>query len=251
MNRISEKLPFAFPYRALAAGTILAISLTGFAYAASNPSTPDVAIPNNAPTALPPLTQHVMELIKQKKVVELRTIYNGPFAAAMFFNPATLEYTDVLLKHQSFWWIGQTSDPKKAEILYTKLATQTIRLAAPDLAKIQLDARIAVAQRALEAQKQQQAELASQITAQQRIVQAGAAAQQQLQEEASALDARRQALESELQRTTHAIQALQYESQSGPSLDSNPPEEVAPPRPAPIPAKPEKSRIHIQATAHP
>jgi flagellar biosynthesis GTPase FlhF len=248
MTHRSKEMPLALRRMSLAAFVSLAFATISLpAQAASEPVAKNMAIPNVAPSALPPLTQHVMELIKQKKLVELRTIYNGPFAAAMFFNPSTLEYTDVLLKHQTFWWIGQTTDGKKAEMLYTKLATQTIRLAAPDLAKIQLDARIAMARRTLQAEKARQEELSSQIAAQQRIVQAGASAQRQLAEEASALNARRQALESELQNTTRAISQLQQQSQSGPDFQDQ--ESEAPVPVAPI--QPKKPKIRIQATAHP
>lgn len=232
-----------------------ALPFTGIAHAAtgSSASTPSVnasqALPSAAPAEAPMLTQHVLQMIKEHRLVELRTIYNGPFAAAMFFNPSTLNYTVVLLKNHDFWWVGQTADGHKAEMLYTKLATQTIRLSAPDIAKIQLDARIAVARSSLLAQQKREAELAQQISAQQKIVQAGTAAQSQLLSEAEALDSKRQELERELNQTNTAIAGLQSKAQEGPSLDNmqTPASASAPVQKTPV----RKSAIQMRATAHP
>ena len=167
----------------------------------------------------------------------------------MFFNPSTLDYTVVLLKNHNFWWVGQTADGHKAEMLYTKLATQTIRLSAPNIAKIQLDARIAVARSSLLAQQKREAELAQQISAQQKIVQAGTAAQSQLLSEAEALDSKRQELERELNQTNTAIAGLQSKAQEGPSLDNmqTPASASAPVQKTPV----RKSDIQMRATAHP
>ncbi|WP_414040074.1 DUF2968 domain-containing protein [Acidithiobacillus sp. M4-SHS-6] len=213
-------------------------------------SVPSTALPSSAPAQAPALTEHVLHLIKTHQLVELRTIYNGPFAAAMFFNPQTLNYSVILLKHHDFWWVGETADGHKAEELYTKLATQTIRLAAPDLAKIQLDARIAVAKRSLEAQQKREKELAQQISAQQKIVQAGTAAQSQLLQEAEALDAQRKSLEEQLAATNKAVADLQSKAQAGPSMETFN-NRIAPQQPT-SESKPHlKSRIQIRATAHP
>lgn len=229
----------------------VALADTGAAVMNQPAGSGQAALPSSAPAEAPALTQHILDLIKSHQVVELRTIYNGPFAAAMFFNPASLNYTVVLLKHHAFWWVGETADGHKAEQLYTKLATQTIRLAEPDLAKIQLDARIAVARRSLDAQQKREAELAQQISAQQKIVEAGTAAQSQLLAEAHALDEQREALEQRLAETNTAIAGLQSKSQAGPTLslsDSQAPL-VQPQKNQGTP--PMKSRIQIRATAHP
>ncbi len=232
-----------------------ALPFTGIAHAATgnSASAPGVnasqSLPSAAPAEAPMLTQHVLQMIKEHRLVELRTIYNGPFAAAMFFNPSTLNYTVVLLKNHDFWWVGQTADGHKAEMLYTKLATQTIRLSEPDIAKIQLDARIAVARSSLLAQQKREAELAQQISAQQKIVQAGTAAQSQLLSEAEALDSKRQELERELNQTNTAIAGLQSKAQEGPSLDNmhTPASASAPVQKTPV----HKSDIQMRATAHP
>jgi hypothetical protein len=232
---------------------VLPVTEIAHATTATTASAPSVnasqALPSAAPTEAPVLTQHVLQLIKEHRLVELRTIYNGPFAAAMFFNPGTLDYTVVLLKNHDFWWVGQTADGHKAEMLYTKLATQTIRLSAPDIAKIQLDARIAVARRSLLAQQKREAELTQQISAQQKIVQAGTAAQSQLLSEAQALNARRQGLERQLNQTNTAIAGLQSKAQDGPSLGSL---RMLPPSSAPVPNAPsQKPDMQMRATGHP
>lgn len=172
----------------------------------------------SAPNKAPALTRELIDLIQGHKLLELRTIYNGPFAASLFFNPDNLEYYVALLKHNEFWWISKTTDSQGAESLYSKMATQTIQLAAPTLEKLQLDARIAVTQKRLQQAQQKQAELSEQLSAQSRIVREGAAAQSQLQSQAQRLAAEREALQQQLATINSSIQGLQSAASRGPDI---------------------------------
>lgn len=171
-----------------------------------------------APNKAPALTRELIDLIQGHKLLELRTIYNGPFAASLFFSPESLEYYVALLKHNEFWWISKTTDSQDAESLYSKMATQTIQLAAPTLEKLQLDARIAVTQKKLQHAQQKQTELAEQLSAQSRIVREGAAAQSQLQSQAQQLAAERDALQRQLATINSSIQGLQSAASRGPDI---------------------------------
>lgn len=173
---------------------------------------------SSAPNKAPALTRELIDLIQGRKLLELRTIYNGPFAASLFFNPENLEYYVALLKHNEFWWISKTTNSQDAESLYSKMATQTIQLAAPTLEKLQLDARIALTQKKLQLAQQKQAELAEQLTAQSRIVREGAAAQSQLQSQAQQLAAERDALQRQLATINSSILGLQSAASRGPDI---------------------------------
>lgn len=173
---------------------------------------------SSAPAKPPALTRELIDLIQAHKLVELRTIYNGPFAAALFFDQTNIEYYVALLKHNEFWWISRTSNSKTAEDLYSKMATQTIQLAAPSLEKLQLDARIAQAQRKLAEAQQKQAELAEQVSTQNRIVQQGTAEQVQLNAQAQQLAEQRQQLQRALTAVNSTIQTLQGEASKGPDI---------------------------------
>jgi hypothetical protein len=193
----------------------------GNAVTAATASTTSMPIPGASPSEPPVLTQELIDLIQAHKLVELRTIYNGSFAATMFFNPQTLEYYTALLKGHTFWWISKTGSADDAEKVYTKLATQTIRLAAPELAKIQLDARIAVARKQLEEAQTRQSNLMQQVNAQNSIVQQGTAAQAQLAEEAGRLSAQREQLQKQLAATQNAINSLEQQALKGPDIGAD------------------------------
>jgi hypothetical protein len=173
---------------------------------------------SSAPNKPPVLTRDLITLIQQHKLTELRTIYNGPFAAALFFDPENIEYYVALLKHNEFWWISRTPNGKDAEVLYSKMATQTIQLAAPSLEKMQLDARIAQTRRQLAEAQQKQAELSEQVSTQSRIVQAGTAAQAQLSAQAQQLAEQRAQLQHALTAVNSTIQTLQTETSNGPDI---------------------------------
>jgi len=193
----------------------------GTAVTASTESTMSAKIPGTSPSEPPVLTRELIDLIQAHKVVELRTIYNGSFAAAMFFDPQTLEYYTALLKGNTFWWISRTRSSSEAEKVYTKLATQTIRLAAPEIAKIQLDARIAVERKELQEAQTRQSNLMQQVNAQQAIVQEGTAAQARLAEEAGRLSAQREQLQKQLAATQEAIQSLEMQALKGPEVGND------------------------------
>ena len=193
----------------------------GNAVTAATASAATMPIPGASPSEPPVLTQELIDLIQAHKLVELRTIYNGSFAATMFFNPQTLEYYTALLKGHTFWWISKTGSPDDAEKVYTKLATQTIRLAAPELAKIQLDARIAVARKELQEAQTRQSNLMQQVNAQNSIVQQGTAAQARLAEEAGRLSAQREQLQKQLAATQNAINSLEQQALKGPEIGAD------------------------------
>lgn len=197
-----------------------ALSWTQFAYAQTRPpvAPQSAASISSAPEKAPALTRELIDLIQEHKLLELRTIYNGPFAASLFFNPDSLEYYVALLKHNEFWWISKTTNSQDAESLYSKMATQTIQLAAPTLEKLQLDAKIAVTQKKLQQAQQKQAELAEQLSAQSRIVREGTAAQSQLQSQALQLAAERDALQRQLATINSSIQGLQSAAGRGPDI---------------------------------
>lgn len=190
----------------------------GSTVAAATASPAAGAIPGASPSEPPVLTQELIDLIQAHKLVELRTIYNGSFAATMFFNPQTLEYYTALLKGHTFWWISKTGSADDAEKVYTKLATQTIRLAAPELAKIQIDARIAVARKQLQEAQTRQSNLMQQVNAQNSIVQEGTAAQARLAEETGRLSAQRERLQKQLAATQNAINSLEQQALKGPDI---------------------------------
>lgn len=211
------------------AAPALADGAPGATAANVSASTNMAAPPEAAPARPPVLTRELIDLIQGHKLIELRTIYNGPFAAALFFDPENLRYYVALLKHHDFWWINKTDSAKEAEDVYTKMATQTIQLAAPTLAKIQLDARIAVARKRLQEAQERQAQLLEQMNTQNRIIQQGTAAQAQLTQDAQHLAAEKERLQKELSSVNSAIQDIQTEAAKGPEISLQPSAPAVPP----------------------
>lgn len=193
----------------------------------ATPAAAASGLPAAAPDRPPVLTRELIALIQEHKLVELRTIYNGPFAAALFFDPSTIEYYVTLLKDKNFWWISKTSVQSDAESLYSKMATQTIQLAAPSLEKIQLDARIALTQKKLTEAQQRQQQLAEQVSTQNRLVEEGTAAQAQLNAQAAELAQQRDALQRSLNAVNATIHSLQSETSRGPDITVSWPEGAA------------------------
>lgn len=176
----------------------------------------------SAPRQPPALMRELTALIESRQVNEMRTTYNGPFAAALFFEPENLNYYVALLKGQDFWWIGRTTDAKEAETLYTRMAAQTVTLAAPDLEKMQLDARIAATRRQLEQARRRQGELAEQLQAQRQVIREGVAAQARLQSETRQLAEERARLQQQLQSISATIDALEAAANKVPNLGAVP-----------------------------
>ncbi|MGB6008426.1 DUF2968 domain-containing protein [Castellaniella sp.] len=121
----------------------------------------------------------LQQLIQERAVTELRTVYNGAYGASLLFDTHSLEYYAALFYNKDFWKVTKTLDSKRAEQRYEQYARKSASLAEADLRRIRLQASYAHTEAqlnersaelsALQADLDAQREQARQIAAQQTV----------------------------------------------------------------------------------
>lgn len=153
----------------------------------------------------------LQELIKNRKVNELRTTYNGSYGASLLFRPDDLTYFVALFQQRDFWQVVKTPSHQNAEATYRAFAGRTADLARIDFERIRLQAENAKAEKELNDRMARlnmlQADQALRVQQDQQV----ASRQAQMQAEAGRLSQQQQDVRAQLRDVQHRIDALQVE----------------------------------------
>lgn len=79
-------------------------------------------------------------LIKNQRVIELRTAYNGQYGSSLLFNAEEMTYYVASFQQKNFWRVLRMSSEAKAEQSYREQMAETERMAAADIRRIKLEA---------------------------------------------------------------------------------------------------------------
>ncbi|VVE53378.1 DUF2968 domain-containing protein [Pandoraea fibrosis] len=88
--------------------------------------------------------QELGSLIRNKKVTELRTTYNGRHGASLLLAPGDMTYYVTLFTGEHFWRAAKLSDERAAENLYEEFVRRTRALAEIEIRRLTLEAEKAV-----------------------------------------------------------------------------------------------------------
>jgi Protein of unknown function (DUF2968) len=116
--------------------------------AADEPQTPGTGN-NGANGSITELQQ----MIRDGKVMEMRTTYNGSYGASMLFYPDQMTYYVALFQQKKFWRVIKTQTDTRAEAVYADLAKSTSQLAASEISREKLQAENAYADRLIALQQ--------------------------------------------------------------------------------------------------
>jgi hypothetical protein len=83
----------------------------------------------------------LQQLLRDGKVLELRTVYNGAYGASMLFSASDLNYYATLFQGNDFWRVVKTQDRGQAQQTYQAFAAQTEALGRAELNKVALQAQ--------------------------------------------------------------------------------------------------------------
>jgi hypothetical protein len=151
----------------------------------------------------------LQQMLRDDKLKEMRTTYNGTFGASMLYYPDTLTYYVALFQDKRFWRVIKTQAPVRAEAVYADFAKTTAKLAETELHRVTLEAENAYADRQIAAQKNQAGRLQADIDvtrAQQGVV---ADRLQQQQEAVRSLRAEQSAAQAQLRELQTRVSQLQ------------------------------------------
>lgn len=167
------------------------------------PQAPAQSAPNRTTVA------ELQALIRENKVQELRTAYNGKYGASMLFAPGTLTYYVVLFQQQDFWRVFKSADSQRAERTFTQFRQDTVAYAAADLRRITLQAEVSQTERELEQKADELSVLQNDLALQRQQEAVAAAQQEQARREANELAEQRAQANKQLRELQRQIEALE------------------------------------------
>jgi hypothetical protein len=156
----------------------------------------------------------LQQMIRDGKVIEMRTTYNGSYGASMLFYPDQMTYYVALFQQKKFWRVIKTQTDTRAETVYADFAKSTAQLADSEIRREKLQAENAFADRLIALQQNRANRLQADVDlarAQQGQV---ADRQAQQQEAIRTLRAQQDAAQAQLRALQTKVQDLQRQADS-------------------------------------
>jgi hypothetical protein len=109
--------------------------------------------PGNGSDASNGTITELQQMIRDGKVIEMRTTYNGSYGASMLFYPDQMTYYVALFQQKKFWRVIKTQTDTRAEAVYADFAKSTAQLADSEIRREKLQAENAFADRLIALQQ--------------------------------------------------------------------------------------------------
>ncbi|WP_080406519.1 DUF2968 domain-containing protein [Burkholderia ubonensis] len=171
-----------------------------------------------APAAQGPAQGNVAELtrmLRDGRVVEMRTTYNGSYGASLMFDPQEMAYYVALFQDKHLWRVIKSQDKSRAEMIYANFSQQTVQLSDIEIRRTELQAQKAFLERVIALSnsraQQLQADLGIARSQQAEVAQR----QKSAQEQAHALQIEKRAAQAQLRELQQQVQQLERQTETG------------------------------------
>ena len=154
----------------------------------------------------------LQQMIRDARVKELRTTYNGSYGASLLFYPDEMTFYIALFQQKKFWRVVKTQVDSRAETIYADFAKNSAALADTEIRRTKLEAEKNFADRLIAVQQGRanrlQADLDVARTQQSQV----ADRQAEQQEAIRSLRAEQDAAQAQLRALQTKVQDLQRQS---------------------------------------
>jgi hypothetical protein len=157
----------------------------------------------------------LMQLIRDRQIVELRTTYNGSYGASLFFYPPDMTWYVALFQDKHFWRVIRSQDETRAEAIYADFARQTERLAEVEIRRTQLEAQKANIEQIIALSEDRARRLQADLDVARSQQAKVDARQSQMQADAVALQTEKARAQAQLQDLRREVQMLQRATEAG------------------------------------
>ncbi|MDY7790207.1 DUF2968 domain-containing protein [Burkholderia ubonensis] len=154
-------------------------------------------------------------MLRDGKVVEMRTTYNGSYGASLMFDPQEMTYYVALFQDKHLWRVIKSQDKSRAEMIYANFSQQTVQLSDIEIRRTELQAQKAFLERVIALSnsraQQLQADLGIARSQQAEVAQR----QKSAQEQAHALQIEKRAAQAQLRELQQQVQQLERQTETG------------------------------------
>ncbi|WP_126285387.1 DUF2968 domain-containing protein [Burkholderia stagnalis] len=155
------------------------------------------------------------QMLRDGKVVEMRTTYNGSYGTSLMFDPQEMTYYVALFQDKHLWRVLKSQEKSRADMVYANFVQQTVQLSDIEIRRTELQAQKAFLERviALSSSRAQQlqADLSVARSQQAEVVQR----QKSAHEQAHALQIEKRAAQAQLRELQQQVQQLERQTESG------------------------------------
>ncbi|CAN7729870.1 DUF2968 domain-containing protein [Caballeronia sp. 15715] len=154
----------------------------------------------------------LQQMIRDGRVKELRTTYNGSYGASLLFYPDEMTFYIALFQQKKFWRVVKTQVDSRAETIYADFAKNSAALADTEIRRTKLEAEKSFADRLIAVQQGRANRLQADLDVA-RAQQSQVADRQAEQQEAiRSLRAEQDAAQAQLRALQTKVQDLQRQS---------------------------------------
>lgn len=157
----------------------------------------------------------LMQLIRDRQIVELRTTYNGSYGASLFFYPPDMTWYVALFQDKHFWRVIRSQDETRSEAIYADFVRQTERLAEVEIRRTQLEAQKANIEQIIALSEDRARRLQADLDVARSQQAKVDARQSQMQADAVALRTEKARAQAQLQDLRREVQLLQRATEAG------------------------------------
>ncbi|AYZ67668.1 DUF2968 domain-containing protein [Burkholderia multivorans] len=154
-------------------------------------------------------------MLRDGKVVEMRTTYNGSYGASLMFDPQEMTYYVALFQDKHLWRVIKSQDKSRAEMIYANFIQQTVQLSDIEIRRTELQAQKAFLERVIALSnsraQQLQADLGIARSQQAEVAQR----QKSAQEQTHALQIEKRAAQAQLRELQQQVQQLERQTETG------------------------------------
>ncbi|MGU7782577.1 DUF2968 domain-containing protein [Burkholderia sp. PU8-34] len=220
----------AFRYISSARSATWAVAIAACAYAGaawSDDTTAPVAGTRPAVTALSgdaaPAANgaaqgnvaELTQMLRDGKVVEMRTTYNGSYGASLMFDPQEMTYYIALFQDKHLWRVITSQDKSRAEMVYANFVQQTVQLSDIEIRRTELQAQKAFLERVIAMSTNRAQKLQADLSVARSQQAEVAQRQKTAEEQARALQVEKRAAQVQLRELQQQVQQLERQTESG------------------------------------
>lgn len=148
-------------------------------------------------------------LIKNQRVIELRTAYNGQYGSSLLFNAEEMTYYVASFQQKNFWRVLRMSSEAKAEQSYREQMAETERMSAADIRRIKLEAERLAIEKQISQKSNRLSALQNDAILRQQQAEKMAQQQDQSRQQIAALSTEQQTARTQLNALESKIQSLE------------------------------------------
>ncbi|WP_186021300.1 DUF2968 domain-containing protein [Burkholderia gladioli] len=157
----------------------------------------------------------LMGMLREHRLTEMRTTYNGSYGASLLFYPPEMTYYVALFQDKHFWRVVKSQERPRAEMVYQNFADQTVQLSDIELRRTELAAQKTFLERVIGLSEDHARRLQTDLDLARRQRSEIDARQQAAQDQARALEVEQRASRLQLRDLERQVQQLQQQNERG------------------------------------